>query len=545
MTSGAPLGAVIAPRPSLPKDGARKREWCTMVRFLIGAIFACALLSVTPFADAAESEAHPSPSATPIEGLPHTRTAMSHHHVAFAGGSSDYRATAGFTTLVDKDGQPDAAMFSVAYESESAPHATRPVAFLWNGGPGSSTLWLHMGSFGPLRVATNGLGAIVPPGHLVPNESSLLDATDLVFVDAPGTGYSRIGAKAKKTDFYGIDQDARAFEQFIKRWLTDHDRWGSPKFLIGESYGTTRAANVVNRLQEDGVGVNGVVLISSALDFTALDPALPGDDLSNVGFLPTEAAVAWYHNALPGERPAQIAPFLDEVRAYARGPYATALLRGDQLDAATRADVISHLHRYTGLNAAYIDRAEVRIDPTRFEKELQRTSGKITGRLDGRFFGYDLDRNADSPAYDPTLDASIQDAFVSEFNRYIRDDLDFKSDEAYKPSAYGELGQWDLTRSAGDVGLGNVGLPNVIPDLAQALTRNPALRVFSANGLFDLATPFFGTEIALHHLGLDPALRDHVSFGYYASGHMIYLEDAARHQLHADIASFIRGALAH
>ncbi|MBD5633246.1 MAG: peptidase S10, partial [Candidatus Eremiobacteraeota bacterium] len=415
---------------------------------------------------------------------------------------------------------------------------------LWNGGPGSSTLWLHMGSFGPLRVQTTGTGAIVPPSPLVPNDGSLLGTTDLVFIDAPGTGFSRLVGTAKKEDFYGIDQDARAFTQFIERWLTEHDRWGSPKYLIGESYGTTRAANVVDRLQEDGVGVNGIVLISSALDLTALDPALPGDDRSNVAFLPSETAVAWYR-APPANRPARLEPLLDEVRAFASGPYATALLRGDALDAATRADVAARLHRYTGLDLAYVDRANLRIDPARFEKELERRSGTLVGRLDGRFAGYDIDRNADSPSYDPTLDAGIQDAFVSEFNRYVRDELRFKTSERYLPTNYGEVGgAWKTVRDAADVGV-NVQLPNVLPDLAQALARNPALRVLSANGYYDLATPFFGTELGLGHLGLRPAPASQIRFTYYASGHMIYLDDASRLKLRADIESFVRATTRH
>jgi carboxypeptidase C (cathepsin A) len=449
-------------------------------------------------------------------------------------------ATAGRTTLRDAQNQPTASMFSVAYELEGSSHATRPVAFLWNGGPGSSTLWLHMGSFGPLRVATNGTGAIVPPSRLESNDGTLLRATDLVFVDAPGTGFSRVAGKGKKDDFYGVDQDARAFTQFIERWLTAHHRWDSPKFLIGESYGTTRAANVVDRLQSDGVGVNGVVLISSALAIEALDPALPGDDLSYVSFLPTEAAVAWYQNALPGPRPPQLEPFLAEVRAYASGPYASALLRGDLLDATTRRAVIAQLHRYTGLDEAYIDRADLRLDPTRFEKEVQRRNGRLTGRLDGRFSGYDIDRNSDSPAYDPTIDAAIQDALVSQFNHYVADELRFHDENRYLPFNFGEVGAaWKFSRDASDVGLGQATLPNVLPDLAQALTRNPSLRVFSANGYFDLATPFFGTEIALHHLGIDPALRSHITYGYYPAGHMIYFDPSSRRKLRADIEAFI------
>jgi carboxypeptidase C (cathepsin A) len=472
-------------------------------------------------------------------------TAVTHHTVEVDGKTLHYTATAGQIMVKDKAGAPLVNFFSVAYTLDDAPHGTRPVAFLWNGGPGSSTLWLHMGSFAPMRVPVDGTAPLVPPGKLVPNDGTLLASTDLVFIDAPGTGFSRLAPKAKADDVYGIDQDARAFTSFIEAWLTAHDRWGSPKFLIGESYGTTRAANVVDRLQEDGVGVNGVVLISSALALEQLDPAPPSLDNAYIAFLPTEAAVASYHGFGPSPKP-PLASYLQEVRDFARGPYATALLRGDTLDAATRAQIVSRLHRYTGLSSAYIERADLRIDPTRFEKELQRGRGLVTGRLDGRFDGYDLDRNSDSPAYDPTLDATIQDAYVSEFNRYIRDDLAYKPDDSYRPTAYDTVGsKWKMIRDAGDVGLGGSYLPNVLPDLAQALTRNPSLRVFSANGYFDIATPFFGTEINLQHLGLDPALRGHITLGYYESGHMIYLEDASRRKLRGDIERFIASAIAH
>jgi carboxypeptidase C (cathepsin A) len=503
---------------------------CTTLLFFV--VF---VLGATSRASAADE--------TPSVEIPKTPPGVTHHRIEIDGKEIAYTATAGRITLVDKDDHPAASMFSVSYEEDRAPHATRPVAFLWNGGPGSSTLWLHMGSFGPMRVATNGTGPIVPPGRLVPNDGTLLDAVDLVFIDAPGTGYSRLVGKAKKDDFYGVDQDARAFTQFIERWLTLHDRWGSPKFLIGESYGTTRAANVVDRLQADGVGVNGVVLVSSALDLTGLDPASPGDDRSNVAFLPTEAAVAWYHDAIPN-KPVALAPFLTDVRAFARGPYATALLAGDTLPAAERTAMIAKLHAYTGLDPAYIDRANLRIDPTRFEKELERTQGRLVGRLDGRFEGFDVDRNADSPSYDPTLDAGIQDAFVSEFNRYVRDDLHFRADDRYLPTNYADVGAaWKLLRDASDVGLPNAQFPNVLPDLAQALAHNPALRVLSANGYFDLATPFFGTELGLEHLGLSPDLTSHVRFTYYESGHMIYLENASRRKLRGDIEAFVNDAV--
>lgn len=476
--------------------------------------------------------------------LPAAADAVSHHAVIAGGRTLRYTVRAGRTVLRDAKDEPAASLFSVDYTLDGAPKATRPVAFLWNGGPGSSTLWLHMGSFAPLVVRTNDTGVVGVPAALVPNDGTLLGATDLVFVDAPGTGLSRIGGKGKPADFYGVDQDARAFAQFVERWLGAHDRWGSPRFLIGESYGTTRAANVVDRLQSAGVGINGVVLISSVLDENTLDPAPLGEDLSHVKYLPSEAAVAWYHDALPSPRPAQLEPFLAEVRRFAGGPYAAALMQGANLDPAARRDIVARLHGYLGLDESYIERADLRIDPSRFEKELLRGRGRLAGRLDGRFVGYDVDRTSDSPAYDPTLDSSIQSAFVGAFNRYLRDDLNYRTDLRYLPFNYAEIGPaWNYKRDANDVGIG-VRTPDVIPDLAQALTRNPGLRVFSANGYFDLATPFFGTELDLAHLGIDPALRSHVSYGYYRSGHMIYLEPNARRQLRTDIETWMRATLA-
>ena len=320
-------------------------------------------------------------SADDTPALPVTPDAITHHSVVAGGKTLRYNATASALVLKDRhQGQPAASIFSVAYTLAGGSPATRPVAFLWNGGPGSSSLWLHMGSFGPLRVAVNDTGTIVPPAHLVANDATLLDATDLVFVDAPGTGYSRIGGKGKKEQFYGVDQDARAFTQFIERWLTAHDRWGSPKFLIGESYGTTRAANVVDRLQIDGVAINGVVLISSALNLVALDPALPGDEMSNVAFLPSEAAVAWYHDASAANTSGATCDVSNlKFKTSPRVHMPQRCFAEIRSMPAARSDVIAALHRYTGLDAAYIDRADLRIDPTRFEKELLRGRRQLDG----------------------------------------------------------------------------------------------------------------------------------------------------------------------
>jgi carboxypeptidase C (cathepsin A) len=467
---------------------------------------------------------------------PAAPTGITHHEIMLNGKPFAYTATAGTVTLHDADGNPTAEVFTVAYTAEGA---NRPVTFVWNGGPGSSSMWLQMGSFGPMRVdVPSDARRPRPDAPLVPNADSLIDTTDLVFIDAVGTGYSRIVGKGSPAMFFGIDQDARAFEGAIVGWLTQSDRWASPKFLFGESYGTTRAANVVNLLQNAGVGVNGVVLLSSVLDYNALDNGQsPGEDYQYISFLPTEAAVAWYHHRVAGN-PSDLTAFLADVRRFASGPYAQALMRGDALDTATRATIVAKLHDITGLDAAYIARADLRLDPARFEHELLHTSGEITGRLDGRYVGDDLDRTADSPSYDPTSDDTLTDAFVTNFSHYVRDDLNYKVDRPYLGTNYGVVNaHWNFRRT------NSLLAPNVAGDLRAAMVKNPYLHVFSANGYYDLATPFFGTEYTLHHLGLPPALRGNISYGYYQSGHMVYLNGEARRALKADLTTFYREAM--
>jgi carboxypeptidase C (cathepsin A) len=338
--------------------------------------------------------------------------------------------------------------------------------------------------------------------------------------------------------FYGVDQDARAFDEFIRAWATQNERWSSPKFLFGESYGTTRAANVVNLLQRNGMAVNGVILLSSVLDYNAIDNNQgPGEDYAYIGFLPTEAAVAWYHHAVPGNPP-DLAAFVDEVRTFAAGPYADALMRGDALDAAARRAIVAKLHAYVGLSEDYIDRANLRIDPARFEKELLSGRGETTGRLDGRYLGPDLDRTADEPRYDPTSDDALTDAFVAQFNRYVRNDLGYRDDRPYLATNYRDVNtHWNFRRTDSIVA------PNVAGDLRAAMTKNPYLRVFSANGYYDLATPFFGTEYTLSHLGLASSLRGHIEYGFYRAGHMIYLNDEALRAFKADLVRFYRKAV--
>jgi len=494
-----------------------------------------AVLAAVPAIGVAQEAA---PSPVPVPSATPART----EHIATIGDKQlHYSAVAGRTVIRDASGQPTAAMFSVSYLLDNVPAATRPITFLWNGGPGSATIWLHMGSFAPVRVPLNDTGTIVPPGRLVTNDDSLLPVSDLVFVDAPGTGFSKIVGKAKPADFYGVDQDAKAFTQFIETWLSANGRWNSPKFLIGESYGTMRAADVVNRLQIDGVGVNGVVLIGSFLDGTI--GGVSDDPRGCIAYLPSEAAVAWYHNLLPGPGPRpQLEPFLHDVRAFAIGPYASALFAGDTIAPADKRQLAERIHGLTGLAADYIEREQLCIDPGHFEKESAREHNVVFGRYDGRFQGNDVSPNGEYPNYDPTIEDVVGDAFTSQFNAYLRDTLHFNEADRYLPFGPGVNTAWSWVRPSGDYPSTGSPLPDLLPDLGLALIHNPALHVFSANGEYDLATPFFGTEFSISQMFLPPAIRPHVTFGFYPSGHMIYLENGSRRQLSTDLATFIHNA---
>jgi carboxypeptidase C (cathepsin A) len=489
--------------------------------FAVASLLAC--LAVAP--------ARPAAAADPP-------AVVTHHAITIGGRAIAYTARAGTTPLRNAEGDEIARVFAVSYTMDGADARTRPVTFFWNGGPGTATMWLHIGSYGPVRVAVPSDAALPAPGTpLIPNPDSLLDVSDLVFIDAVGTGYSQITGKGTPKTFYGVDEDAKAFDGIIRAWTTDNDRWASPKFLFGESYGTIRAATVVPRLQAEGMAVNGVILLSSALDYNALDQGQgPGEDYSNIAFLPSLAAVAWYHHALVPQPP-DLERFVSDVRAFAIGPYADALMRGDALDTATRRAVAAKLHEYTGLDQAYVERANLRIDPSRFEHALAASRGIVIGRVDARYQGPELDRTGDSASYDPSFSHAMTDAYVSAFSRYVRDDLGFKVDRPYVGGAP-IYSQWNFRRT------NSIVAPNGARDLREAMTKNPYLRVFSVNGYYDLATPFFGTEYTLNHLGLDPSLRSHLTYGFYRSGHMIYHNDDARRALKADLVRFYRDATA-
>jgi carboxypeptidase C (cathepsin A) len=489
---------------------------------------------------AAGTEQHKDSEKEPIP-VPPEKPVATHHEMTLGGKTLKYTATAGTLIIRDEEDKPYGSIFYVAYTLDGAEAKARPVSFLYNGGPGSASLWLHMGSFSPVRIVTDSPNPTAgPPFKLVPNEYSLLDKSDLVFIDAPLTGYSRAVGKATAKDFTGVDQDLRAFDRFIARYLTVNQRWNSPKFLMGESYGTTRSAALADMLGNDGVQLNGVVLISSILNYNV---RAGGYDTLYVANLPSYAAAAWYFNKIPN-KPADLAAWVEQARVFAAGPYAHALFAGHNLPAAELDSVAKEVSRLTGLSVDYVKETNLRISPTRFRKEVLRQDRKTLGRYDMRFEGVDLDAAGEAPSYDAS-DSGISGAFIAALHDYLGRELKYETTDAYRPSA-DSIGQWDWNHRPTSGGPGGGGgeqaQPYVAADLASAIRKNPHLRVFSANGYFDLATPFFATEYDLSHMNLDPELKGNVEFGYYPSGHMIYLNVEALHQLKDDLAAFITKA---
>ena len=474
-------------------------------------------------------------AAPATDDKPKEDSSVTHHSVSVGGTSIKYTATAGTLLIRDDKDEPTASMFYVAYTQDGADTEHRPVTFLYNGGPGSASIWLHMGSVGPKRVVTaDAQPTADAPYQLVDNEYSLLDKTDLVFVDAIGTGYSHAVGKSQDKDFWGVDQDGHAFSKFIERYLSKNGRWNSPKYLMGESYGTTRSALLSNMLTRDGVALNGVILVSSILDF-ATESFNVGNDLPFITNLPSYAAIAWYHDKLK-PKPADFKAFIQQVRDFAYGEYADALMKGDKLDAATQADVLKKLSQYTSLSEKYLMETRLRINCFRFMKELTRDEGHTVGRLDARYTGIDFDDAGEGPDFDPA-DAYISGPFSAAFHSYMADQLDYTPDRTYKLGADGAGRNWDWKHKNGF----NPWWPgslDVAEDLRQAMSQNPHLKVFVANGWYDLATPFGGSEYTFDHLGLDPSLRGNVQFGYYESGHMIYLHVPALKAMKADLAKF-------
>jgi carboxypeptidase C (cathepsin A) len=453
-----------------------------------------------------------------------------------------YRATAGTLVLRDEAGEPTASLFYVAYVADRRPGAPeRPVTFLYNGGPGSASLWLNVGGFGPRHAVTAAPAPTgAPPYRLEPNPESLLDKTDLVFLDAVGTGYSRPLGKAEARQFWGVDQDVDAYAQAIIRYITINDRWNSPKFLFGESYGTTRSAALAYRLHVLDVDLNGVILLSSILNFADLEPGL---DQGDIDLLPTYAAAAWYHHRA-AQPAADLAGFLDQARAFAAGPYARALAQGDAISDAELNQVAAEMSRFIGLPAEDLARDMLRVDMERFRKELLKDQGKVIGRFDARFTAQAPGATGHfDPATDDPATAGVSSAYLTAFRHHLSADIGYASDLYYRALFNAVIEPaWDWHHKAPGIDhpLSN---PDTALDLAAAMQANPAMKILSLNGLFDLATPFFGAETDLSHMLLAPELRGNVERRYYQTGHMAYTDPAALKAMKRDLARFYDAAL--
>jgi carboxypeptidase C (cathepsin A) len=436
--------------------------------------------------------------------------------------------------------KPEASMFYTAYFRQGVATATRPLTFLFNGGPGSSTLWLRMGAFGPVRVVTADARHTPGPYSYVNNDQSLLDASDLVFIDAPGTGFSRVAGKDKEKAFYGVDQDIHAFTDFITQFLTKYGRWKSPKYVFGESYGTMRGAGLALSLQKADVDLNGVILLSDILnwDFMPDDPQLnPGIDMPYIVALPTYAATAWHFNKVPN-RPADLRTFLAQVEAFATGDYAHALMQGNDLPAAERQRIAQQLAAFTGLSVPYLLKTNLRIEYGAFQKELLGGQELTTGTLDTRFVGATLDPLSKVASYDPQGSA-IGAAYLAAWHNYVRDTLRYDPGIQYK-SGIPIYSKWDYKHQPPGADKPLIMLPNVLPDLAVAMKQNPDMKVMVNGGYFDVSTPYFEGKMEMRHLPVPPALQANVEYKYYESGHMVYVHPPTLVQLHDNVAEFIQ-----
>lgn len=476
---------------------------------------------------------------------PKAEASVTEHHLSAGGKSFDYTATAGTLVIRDDDGKPMANIGYVAYTRRDPKGGAlqRPLMFAFNGGPGSSSMLLHMGLLGPKRALVADPGAAPPPAYkTIDNEFSMLDKADLVMIDPVGTGFSRAVCDKKEQDFTNVDADVDSINRFIVQYLSDHDRWTSPKYLIGESYGSTRAAALVNYARaHDSVTFNGVVLISMATDMELVATGLPGNERPYPAFLPGFAAVAWYHHLVAGQPPALV-PFLEEVRRYAAGPFTAALLEGDALPDNERDAVAEQVHKYTGLSAEYIKAANLRVSEFAFAHELLKSQHKMVGRLDGRFVGLTLDPLQKNADYDPAL-AAVDPIYTAALQDYYRADLKFGSGQIYltRNAWIGDHFQFRHT-VIGNIyaaSLGEQPMVNSGVDLAQALVQEANLRVLVLSGYFDLGSPFTVAEYMVSHLGVPKEAAARVEIKYYEAGHMMYVNTRALEKVKHDLDAFV------
>jgi len=464
-----------------------------------------------------------------------TPPVVTHHEIHIGGRVLRYTATTGLLPIRNAENDEiEANIFFIAYTLDNA-GPNRPLMFSFNGGPGSASVWLHLGAIGPRRVKMLPDGSMPPPPfELIDNQQSWLDQTDLVFIDPVGTGYSRATKKDFAKKFFGLKGDISSVGEFIRLYLTRYQRWTSPLFLVGESYGTTRAAGLSGYLIDKGIALSGVVLVSSVLNFETLGYA-PGNEQPYVLCLPSFTATAWFHKKLPPDlQQRDLQSVLRESEQFASGPYAAALAKGDTLSPQERQTVLDQLTRLTGLDRNVVDLNELRIKQSVFCRELLRNQRMIVGRLDSRFTGPLSASDADEGFYDPTM-SIIRPPFTATFNNYVRGDLGYKTDLEYYILG-GGIGEWDW-------GSAGRGYPDVSESLHEAFVKNPYMKLFVASGYYDLATPYFATDYTLNHMRLDPQQHAKVSLGYYEAGHMMYLRSDSLDHLKQNVSGFLSSSL--
>ena len=511
-----------------------------MKKTLLSACLFLALLQLTHFSLAQNAPVTDSAGSV----TPKPEKFITKHNIKIDNKPINYTAIVGTLILKNEKDEPIASFGYTAYIKDGEADATkRPITFSYNGGPGSSSMWLHIGIMGPRRIVVNDPSPNGPaPYKLEDNNYSILDVSDIVMMDPIGTGLSRAVGKGKYADFWGVDQDIKSVSQFIKNYVNENERWNSPKYLLGESYGTFRSAGAADYLQENfGISVNGVVLVSNVLDIRTL-AYLPGDDLSYIVNLPTYAATSWYHNKIT-KKPASLDAFLKEVRAFSFGEYADALLKGDMLSAEEKDKIANKLVALTGMSKDYWEKANLRVNQPQFAKELLRNSGVAVGRLDSRYKGISQNLLSEFAFNDPQS-SDISPAFISAFMNYYTTELKVSKDKNYNTSAYSLPDfKWDWKHQRSNGLFGDASTPNTGPDLANAMSNNPRMKVLVMNGIYDLATPFGGTEYAFDHMGLDKKIKNNITMKYYEAGHMMYIHNESAIKFKKDVAEFITGSL--
>jgi carboxypeptidase C (cathepsin A) len=492
----------------------------------------------TPFATPAQPTAPtPRPSPLPIVQMIDRAPSVTKHSIRAGGRQLDYTVTADFMPIRNaQTGEIEAQIFYMAYVLDGAPNRkTRPLMFSFNGGPGSSSVWLHLGALGPKRVKMLDDGLMPPPPYeLVDNDQTWLTDTDLVFIDPVGTGYSRATKPELASKFFSVNGDVESIGEFIRMYLGGAERWSSPLFLVGESYGTARAAGLSNHLFERGIGLNGILLVSSVLNFQTIRFA-EGNDVTYPLIFPSYTATAWYHKRLPANLQSKsLKQVLEESENWAMTEYAPALMRSDRMNAAERGNLAEKFSNYSGLSRTFVEQSNFRVDLGAFNKELLRDQRRTTGRLDSRFTGIDRSAASGSPESDPSMNA-IRTPYTATFNDYVRRDLGFKTDLEYYILGGGISSPWNWNV--------NNGYTNTAVSLQSAMQKNPYMKIFVASGYYDMATPYFATEYTLAAMNLDPQLRKNVSTAYYEAGHMMYIEKNSLVKLKNDASAFIKNSV--